>query len=325
MHNIYAGIENVIFPPLWHCSSSADGAVIEIPTVWIKDGIPVKKILIVKEGSIILKINEKKIDVTQLGIANQFVWNQGFCNSLEQILSCLQLCKGHCPSSYADIAADDSYASAIWNNVVTGELIEGVSCNKCDRILSLTSVSGTCPKCVKHLSMVRKIHNQSSTCNGTGTAHTLHPVDTNSTTNDIAMKINYDCDSDDDEMYLDYLNEITVHNDLHKDLMDILLKIMPACTPEFRILLDSQIKNSSNDKDPRYRKWSPNVISICLSMYIRSPQAYKDLKASNTLILPSGSLLQYYKNSVNQKPGFIHDNLLWMCKEADRCSIPSTG
>lgn len=85
---------------------------------------------------------------------------------------------------------------------------------------------------------------------------------------------------------------------------------------EFKLLLESQLRNSKTALDPRQRRWDPKVISICLGILLRSPQAYQTLKDSQLLTLPSRRTLQYYKNVVKQKPGFSLENLNWMKSQA---------
>jgi hypothetical protein len=43
------------------------------------------------------------------------------------------------------------------------------------------------------------------------------------------------------------------------------------------------------------------------------------------LVLPTGRLLSYYKNAVNQEPGICKDNLEWMANEAKRLNVPPVG
>ena len=43
------------------------------------------------------------------------------------------------------------------------------------------------------------------------------------------------------------------------------------------------------------------------------------------LSLPSGRLLQMYKNSVVQKPGFNEEVLEWMQQEAERLQLSAVG
>ena len=68
----------------------------------------------------------------------------------------------------------------------------------------------------------------------------------------------------------------------------------------FKLLLESQLKNCRKGLHVNQRKWDPKVISICLGILIRSPQAYDTLKESGCIVLPSKRLLQYYKNCVKQ-------------------------
>ena len=94
---------------------------------------------------------------------------------------------------------------------------------------------------------------------------------------------------------------------------------------EFRVLLQSQLSNARSGLEKRQRRWNPKVISICLSLYCRSPQAYQDLSKCGMLILPSKRLLQYYENSVPQAPGLIERNFQWMANEATKNNIHSYG
>ena len=55
-----------------------------------------------------------------------------------------------------------------------------------------------------------------------------------------------------------------------------------------------------------------------LSVWSRSPQAYKELQTSGMLVLPSRKLLQMYKNSVKQNPGMNTEVFEMMRDEANR-------
>lgn len=63
----------------------------------------------------------------------------------------------------------------------------------------------------------------------------------------------------------------------------------------------------------------------CLSIWARSPQAYKQLRGSGLLLLPSTRTLTLYKNSNEQGPGIQEFMLDWMVKEAERLSVPPHG
>ena len=60
-------------------------------------------------------------------------------------------------------------------------------------------------------------------------------------------------------------------------------------------------------------------------MWNRSPEAYQELSKSGMLRLPSGRLLQYYKNSIQQKPGLNEEVLQWMEQEADKVKLTELG
>lgn len=92
---------------------------------------------------------------------------------------------------------------------------------------------------------------------------------------------------------------------------------------KFKVLLKSQLQNCK--KEVHQRRWDPKVISICLDILIRSPQAYKSLKESGCLLLPSRRLLQYYKNCAKQSAGFNSENLTWMKKEATLKKVSEYG
>lgn len=92
---------------------------------------------------------------------------------------------------------------------------------------------------------------------------------------------------------------------------------------EFVILLKSQLQECSKNLDIRQGIWDPYIISLCLTLFIRSPQPYQGLRNSNFLQRPSKRLFQYYKNSVKQIPCFNESNLTWMAKEIENRTFPS--
>ena len=64
---------------------------------------------------------------------------------------------------------------------------------------------------------------------------------------------------------------------------------------------------------------------MCLSLWIKSPKVYEELRQSGVIVLPSGRLLSLYKNSVWQKPGLNEEVLDWMVRGADKLSLSSFG
>jgi hypothetical protein len=119
---------------------------------------------------------------------------------------------------------------------------------------------------------------------------------------------------------------MVLNKESHADMKSILGDILKdGNAGHFKLLLESQLRNCSNELDIHQRRWDPKVISICLGILLRSPQAYQNLKDSGLLVLPSRRILQYYKNIVKQHPGFNAQNLDWMKKEAERKNISEFG
>ena len=112
----------------------------------------------------------------------------------------------------------------------------------------------------------------------------------------------------------------------NQKMENILSQMLPNAPAEAKTFLEAQLRVfSSLGKDPRGRRWSPDIIRLSLALYARSPQCYRDLTSSEMLILPSDRTLRYYKNIVDQKPGLNRDNLTWMYKEAQRQKISKSG
>ena len=65
--------------------------------------------------------------------------------------------------------------------------------------------------------------------------------------------------------------------------------------------------------DPRTRRWSGEVLSWAMSIWIASPVTYRLLL--NYFYMPSEKLLQMYKNNVNKGPGVTHDMITWIYHE----------
>ncbi|KAJ8306391.1 hypothetical protein KUTeg_016936 [Tegillarca granosa] len=125
---------------------------------------------------------------------------------------------------------------------------------------------------------------------------------------------------------VDEESKIKLCKEDHEDMESILNKIVENGAPEqFKLLLESQLRNFKKGLEIHQRRWDQEVISVCLGLYIRSPRAYEDLKKSGLLVLPSQRLLQYYKNSIKQTTCFNLQNLIWMQKEALKQKVSDFG
>ena len=83
------------------------------------------------------------------------------------------------------------------------------------------------------------------------------------------------------------------------------------------------LENSTSH--PKGRRWDRTMISIALQLWTRSPQGYKDMYETGTMILPSVRLLQRYKNIVDQGPGFKPEVIQWMVDTATEIKLPAEG
>ena len=53
----------------------------------------------------------------------------------------------------------------------------------------------------------------------------------------------------------------------HEDLVSIIEKVLPHA-PQFKLLLEGQLRNSKA-KDPRHRRWHPDMISLCTNLWAK--------------------------------------------------------
>ena len=115
-----------------------------------------------------------------------------------------------------------------------------------------------------------------------------------------------------------------VHSDASRDISGNLTKIFPHASPEFVELLLLQHNIQETAKPTGYR-WTSEIISLCLTIFTRSPQAYNDLRNSGMLILPTPNHLSLYKNAVNTDSGINPALIQWMYKSAIDNKLPSHG
>lgn len=80
-----------------------------------------------------------------------------------------------------------------------------------------------------------------------------------------------------------------------------------------------------NKKDARTRRWDKDIIQISLTLWNRSPQGYTMLRNSGVLCLPSETLLQRYKNCVEQTPGINEEMFMWLYAESKRLNSEKRG
>lgn len=113
---------------------------------------------------------------------------------------------------------------------------------------------------------------------------------------------------------------ISLSTEDNKDMEQLMQLVLPGASEELKVLIQSQ-RSALLSPDKRQVRWDKDLLRLCLSLYSRCPAAYHELSSSGFLRLPSGRLLSYYKNTVDQKPGLNHEVFDWMLKEANRLAI----
>ena len=79
-------------------------------------------------------------------------------------------------------------------------------------------------------------------------------------------------------------------------------ELMPANSPA-RLLWDQQ-KQALSAKSTQGMRWNPLMIRLCLSLKLKSPAAYRTLRDSGLLVLPSERTLRDYTHYIKSGPGY---------------------
>ena len=76
-------------------------------------------------------------------------------------------------------------------------------------------------------------------------------------------------------------------------------------------------------RHPTQRRYTKEDISTWIVVYNRDPGLYRMLRGKNEIIMPNPSVLQLYKNCLQQRPGINPQLFQSMVLEAQRCNIPT--
>ena len=102
-------------------------------------------------------------------------------------------------------------------------------------------------------------------------------------------------------------NSIFVDETLEKDILTILADAGDEVTPHIRVFWEQQRKLLASPKFGR--RYYPHIIRFCLSIHAKSPAAYREIRDSSILILPSEKTLRDYRNFFTPKAGFHPENI----------------
>ena len=100
---------------------------------------------------------------------------------------------------------------------------------------------------------------------------------------------------------------IGVSEALEKDILTIMGGQSLEATPHMKFFWQEQMKLLQSSK--MGRRYHPQVIRFALSIHSKSPSAYRELRDSGALILPSERVLRDYKNYFKPKAGISKDNV----------------
>lgn len=193
----------------------------------------------------------------------------------------------------------------------------------CKNILSFYSKNDYCSVCVEkeRRSLKRQMANQTEECakSKVGKLTITGNDDDEITTVEVPIHVE-NCSvqplqQNSDSQELQLLEPTTIVDEL----------IKTGQPDKFKLFTEMQNLNNSSGLDKRRRRWDPEFISLCISLYVRSPKAYEDLRNSQMLVLPTERLLRMYKNCIKQKPGINTENIQWMNKEALKQDLSKFG
>ena len=94
---------------------------------------------------------------------------------------------------------------------------------------------------------------------------------------------------------------------MEKDILTILADSGEEVTPHIKVSWEQQRRLVAMPKFGR--RYHPRVIRFCLSIHAKSPAAYRELRDSGILVLPSERTLRDYCNFFKPRAGFHPENI----------------
>lgn len=97
-------------------------------------------------------------------------------------------------------------------------------------------------------------------------------------------------------------NSVEILNDISNDLVEIISNSETKLTPFMELFWQQQKKLFATSKTGV--RFHPTIIRYCLSLAIKSPSCYNELRQSGILKLPCLRTLRDYKNYIKPSTGF---------------------
>ena len=114
---------------------------------------------------------------------------------------------------------------------------------------------------------------------------------------------------------------MAVSESLEKDILTIMGGQSLEATPHMKFFWQEQMKLLKVSK--MGRRYHPQVIQFALSIHSKSPSAYRELRDSGALILPTEQVLRDYKNYLKPKAGITKENVESLHKKHPPFLAPS--
>lgn len=273
-------------PSSCHVQSHLQNYVtIGIPTEIIVNGNVLFKRITIKDSTWNLSIRGKDINLKDIGVDSTFINTEECLRKTFEILNKIKVCTGVTITDVDHLYIDINKKTVIKEFIsISGN--ENTSVTKlryvnCDQTLKWGSSTEACRTCQKKITINKELQ---SICDES-----------------LDDEVNEDNDGD----------SIPLSKKDQKDLTEIFESVFPGASTEMKTLLQSQAQ-ALKCKNRKSIRWDKTILSLCLSMWIRSPANYQQLRESNFLILPSGRQLRKYKNEVPQKSGINDEILHWM-------------
>ena len=102
-------------------------------------------------------------------------------------------------------------------------------------------------------------------------------------------------------------SHIMVDYELHSDFMAILSQSDRKMTPFISLFWEQQVRMHKGT--PNGYRYHPQIIRFFLSLAIKSPAFYNELRDSGVLVMPSLRTLRDYKNAIRPQVGF-HEEII---------------
>ena len=102
-------------------------------------------------------------------------------------------------------------------------------------------------------------------------------------------------------------NGVHVDEAIDKDILQIMSNQNLDATPHMKFFWEQQVKLLQSNKHGR--RYHPQVIRFALSLHAKSAAAYREVRESGALILPSERVLRDYKNYFKPKAGINKENI----------------